>query len=131
MFDIFFFLVAFVIGFRETLTTVQEDDGSFNISVAVLSPDPVTVDPDLTITVLYSASGTAGAADYSPSDAFNFLTFSNGINETFITVTINDDSLFEGTETFSYTLIGVSGDKFAFLTLAPNVTTVNIIDNDG
>jgi hypothetical protein len=70
------------------------------------------------------------ADDYSPSFAFNFLTFSNGINETFITVTITDDDLFEGTETFSYTLTDVS-PTFAFLTVAPNVTTVNIIDNDG
>ena len=55
-----FVLVAFVIGFRETLTNVEEDVGSFDISVAILSPDPVTVDPELTFSVLYSASGTAG-----------------------------------------------------------------------
>ena len=60
MCEIFFFLVAFVIGFRETLNTVPEDVGSFNIGVAILSPDPVTVDPDITLRVIYSASGTAG-----------------------------------------------------------------------
>ena len=54
------FLVAFVIGFRETLTTVQEDVGSFDISVAILSLYPVTVDPELTFNIFYSASGTAG-----------------------------------------------------------------------
>ena len=78
----------------------------------------------------YYTCNSTGAADYSPSDAFNLLTFSNGINETFITVTITDDDLFEGTETFSYTLTDVS-PTFAFLTVAQNVTTVNIIDNDG
>ena len=70
------------------------------------------------------------ADDYSPSFAFNFLTFSNGINETFITVTITDDSLFEGPETFSYRLMGVI-PAFSLLTFAPNMTTVNITDNDG
>ena len=57
----FFFLVGFVIGFRETLTTVPEDVGSFDISVAILSPEAVIVDPELTFIVFYSAhSGTAG-----------------------------------------------------------------------
>ena len=70
------------------------------------------------------------ANDYSPSFSFNFLTFSNGITETFITVTITDDDLFEGTETFSYTLTSVS-PAFSLLTFSPNVTTVNIINNDG
>ena len=78
----------------------------------------------------YYTCNSTGAADYSPSDAFNSLTFTNGINETFITVTITDDNLFEGPETFSYSLVGVS-PTFAFLTVAPNVTTVNISDNDG
>ena len=78
----------------------------------------------------YYTFNSTDAADYSPSDAFNFLTFSNGIKETFITVTITDDDLFEGTETFSYSIFGVSR-TFAHLTLAPNVTTVNITDNDG
>ena len=59
-FDIFFFLVAFVIGFRETLTNVPENVGSFNISVAILSPESVIVDPELVINIVYSASGTAG-----------------------------------------------------------------------
>ena len=60
--DIYSFLscVAFVIGFRETLTNVPENVGSFNISVAILSPESVTVDPDLTFNIFYSASGTAG-----------------------------------------------------------------------
>ena len=70
------------------------------------------------------------ANDYSPSDAFNVLTFENGINETFITVTITDDDLFEGTETFSYSLFDII-PAFSLLTFAPNVTTVNITDNDG
>ena len=53
-----FFLVAFVIGFKQNFTTVPEDVGSFEISVAILSPDPVTVVPDVTFE--YSANGTAG-----------------------------------------------------------------------
>ena len=57
---LFFFLLAFVIGFREELTTAPEDVGSFNISVAILSTESVTVDPDLTFNILYSASGVAG-----------------------------------------------------------------------
>ena len=65
--------------------------------------------------------------DYSPSFSFNILTFSNGINETFITVTIADDDLFEGTETFIYTLTS----DIPLLTFSPSMTTVNIIDNEG
>ena len=45
-------------------------------------------------------------------------------------MTITDDDLFEGPETFSYSLFGVS-PTFSLLTFAPNVTTVNIMDNDG
>ena len=45
-------------------------------------------------------------------------------------MTITDDDLFEGTETFSYTLFGVSR-AFSDLTFLPAVTTVNVIDNDG
>ena len=60
MFDIFFFLVAFVIGFRETLTNVPENVGSFNISVAIFSQESVIVDPELILNIVYSASGTAG-----------------------------------------------------------------------
>ena len=56
----YFFLVAFVIGFREALTVVQEDVGSFDISVAILSPDPVSFNPDVTFRVFYSIRGTAG-----------------------------------------------------------------------
>ena len=61
MFDFFFFfLLEFVIGFRETLTNVPENVGSFNISVAILSPESVIVDPGLILNIVYSASGTAG-----------------------------------------------------------------------
>ena len=61
-----FFLLAFVIGFRETLTNVPEDVGSFIISVAILSPNPVAVDPELTFNIFYSASGTAGIVLVEP-----------------------------------------------------------------
>ena len=58
--NFFFFLLEFVIGFRETLTNVQENVGSFDISVAILSPESVIVDPGLVLNIVYSASGTAG-----------------------------------------------------------------------
>ena len=79
------------------------------------------------IATLYSTD----ANDFSPpSFAFNFLTFSNGTTEEFITVTITDDDMFEGTETFNYSLFK-SDPVFDALTFAPNVTTFNIVDNEG
>ena len=43
-------------------------------------------------------------------------------------MTITDDDLFEGTETFNYSITRSSVDGPAFV---PDVTTVNIIDNEG
>ena len=102
-------------------------------------------DPRVPTTVYYRTNtGTAGTSDYA-SVSSGSITF--GANETskVITVQTTDDSVYEGTETFSVQLTGVSGGEIAYIDIGGgddpfepepferiylDTTVVRISDND-
>jgi len=89
--------------------------GVFTISTVALSK---------TITVKYAASGTASAADYTPTLSGN-VTLTPTAPTATITITPVDDHIFEGPETLKLTLLkdstyNLGGDTVAVVTIADN-----------
>ena len=64
-------------------------------------------------------SGTAGM----------MLDFDQSTRNVLVNISISDDSLVEGTETFQVSLTAV--DRILPYTVTPSLTTVYILDNDG
>ena len=100
--------------------SVNEDAGSLTITVT------------RTGNILGSASVVYSSLDVSASGFSDYtglagtLTFAAGQSSKTITISIINDTINEGNETFNLLLSGVSNASLG----NPNVTTVTIVDND-
>ncbi|MDX6692429.1 MAG: trimeric autotransporter adhesin [Blastocatellia bacterium] len=102
--------------------TYSVNEGAGNIVINVTR----TGGSDGAASVHYAtADGTAGSADYTAQTGTLNWTDGDAANKT-ITVPINDDSIFEGDETFSVSLDTATGATLG----SPSTATVTINDND-
>ncbi|MBA3961034.1 MAG: hypothetical protein H0X40_03925 [Chthoniobacterales bacterium] len=110
------------IGFNPASYSVNESAGSVTVTVTR------TGDTSGSNTVDYAtASGTAtGGADFAGTQGA--LTFAPGVTSQTFTVTIFDDSLLEGDETFTVNLTEPAGETY---TLSSATAGVTIVDNEG
>ena len=70
----------------------------------------------------------AASDDFSET-AGMMLDFDQSTRNVLVNISISDDSLVEGTETFQVSLAAV--DRILPYTVTPSLTTVYILDNDG
>ncbi|XP_065900323.1 adhesion G-protein coupled receptor V1-like [Dysidea avara] len=113
-----------IINFNQSAYNVDEDDGPAQ-PVLVLSNPSST---DITISVFSTdGSATGGGVDYS-SGSYN-VTIPAGQISVLFDVPINDDNLFEENEEFLLT-IDQSSSLNGVIIGSPNITVVNISDND-
>ena len=103
--------------------TVNEGDGSAEVGVTLNN----AVEGGFTVTAA-TANGTATAGDDYTAIPSQVLTFTGSESERqILTVQIDDDSIVEGSETFTVSLTGLSG---ATNVDTNNTGTVTITDND-
>jgi hypothetical protein len=102
------------------------NEGSNNLQVAVTRNGDLSASSTVSYT---TGGGTATAgADYTATAGT--LTFAAGESSKTITIPILNDNVFEGTESFDFTLSNPTGGTNVNL-VYPNTTTVTIADNDG
>lgn len=109
-----------VVGFVDTAVTVDEDRGTFSVSVSRTNPDNA-------ITVYITTKPeTASSSDYTVSSAQ--LDFNAGVDQLSFDITINDDNSEEGAEEFALSLNTLSTNSQ--IDSAKSDLKVTINDND-
>ncbi|MEP2510865.1 MAG: lamin tail domain-containing protein [Reichenbachiella sp.] len=115
-----------LVQFESSSVTVNEGDGSFDISVVISLPDGSIA---TTADVVLTSTDPATAADFNDF-ATQSITFAAGSSTTqTFTVTITDDADIEGQETFTFELQNVAGGNSAAAG-ATATFTVTMNDND-
>lgn len=107
------------IGFGTNTASVNENEGTVTLAVGLSGPSGAAA------TVNYATSnGTAAAgSDYTAKSGT--VTIPAGSTSANIQVTVTDDIVFEGNETFQVTLTGPGG-----ATLGTSSATVTVVDNE-
>lgn len=117
------------VSWSQTLTTVQEDTGLFQLTLTrgLLADGSQAGDLSLETTVSVTTnSGTASSgSDFTPIS--QMVTFAPGVSSMRVAVTIVDDSLPEGDEMFTVVLSNPSPDA---VLSPPFITTILIPIND-
>ena len=114
-----------------SISTVSEGDVATFI---VSSPNGVTADEDIGVvwSVSFATNPAASANDFASGQVLSGIeTIAARSMSATIEITTNDDSVFEGFEMFSVTLMGVSptiGDRIGISTVS--TATATILDND-
>ena len=114
------------VGFEHVSYDVSEEAVSVEVCVMVANPEDIAVNRVL---ILNTVDDTAqGGADYVPlATSLCFDTESPA--RQCVNVTLLDDNLFEGGESFILMLSSAISSNLVDIT--SNVTTVSVIDNDG
>lgn len=105
--------------------TVNEGDGTATLDVLLSNP----LDVDVMVDVTWA---TAGAGDSDFDAAIDTVSFAAGsrVSQS-VTVTITDDGIVEGAETFAGSLSVNTGDSLGTRTIdVSDTATVEIVDND-
>ncbi|MDD9869128.1 MAG: hypothetical protein OXU50_04460, partial [Gammaproteobacteria bacterium] len=112
--------------------TVNEASGTVVLTAAVLSPAPGdTIERSDFSLAVSTIAGSAGGADYTALTNQSIGPFGNNARVATATITINDDSVSELTESFSARLGFVLGQPVPVNTdIAPATAAVAIIDNE-
>ena len=155
----YFSLTVILVGFERNFTSVDEDVGSFELCVRILSdPSSFPTHTDLSFSLdLETLSATAGtncmlaleteqlcviclfqcildSSDYVEISSSNnpLVPFTSDptTHRQCFNVTITDDLVLEDTEFFSLSL-SLAGGSTIPVTISPSVSTVEITDNDG
>ena len=111
--------------------TVAEGDGTVTVGVRVIGESNIPIRVTLTPsdgTATGGSDPTAAGVDYD-SDAIMSITIPALDRSISRTIAINDDNIFEPSETFTVTLTVVAGQR-GVTTGIPNVGTITITDND-
>ena len=111
--------------------TVAEGDGTVTVGIRVIGNAEIPIRVTLTPsdgTATGGSDPTAAGVDYD-NDAITSITIPAHDSSISRTIAINDDNMFEQSETFTVTLTVVAG-QHRVATAIPNVGTVTITDND-
>ena len=111
--------------------TVAEGDGTVTVGVRVIGESNIPIRVTLTPsdgTATGGSDPTAAGVDFD-SDAIMSITIPALDRSISRTIAINDDNIFEQSETFTVTLSVVAGQR-GVTTGIPNVGTITITDND-
>ncbi|MBV9492607.1 MAG: DUF11 domain-containing protein [Acidobacteria bacterium] len=107
-----------VIGFSSATYSIAENGGSVTVTLTRTGADPATVN-------YATSNGSATSpADYSATSGT--ASFAAGATSTTFSVTINDDAIYEGNETFNLTLSSPSPNA----SLGLSTAVVTIVEND-
>ncbi|MEO1612072.1 MAG: Ig-like domain-containing protein, partial [Pseudomonadota bacterium] len=120
-----------VISIQRVARAEEGDAGDANTVDFTLTRDGRT-DGEVTVDFVVSvADGTAEAGDLVGGGLqTGQVTFADGADTATISVAIDGDNVIEGTETFSVTLVGLSGDP-AQTVFGQQVATGEILNDDG
>ena len=114
------------IGFERATYNVLEDSGTATVTIGIISGQLAA---GVTVSVAYESSDDSATRndDYTP--VMDSVILSSQMSSVSISVTIEDDDLFEGDEAFLITLTKQPGDSRVGLDILPQ-TTVTIEDDD-
>ena len=110
--------------------TVGEGDGTYTVTVSIIGNSETPIDGTLTMadgTATGGSGGTGAGVDYN-NDTLTPVRLPAHDTSVTRTIRINDDSIFEGPETFTVTLSIVAGQPR--VATSTSRTTVTITDND-
>ena len=112
-----------IAGFSTASLTTTESAGVYNLNVYLNQP----VGAAKSATIAITAYGNGGAAADVNSFASQTVNFAAGSVSAVVPVTITDDLLKEGTETFTFTL---SAPSAGLLLGTDNAVVLSLLDND-
>ena len=119
------------VGLNRGSYTVAEGDGTVTVGVQVTGVSEIPIRVTLTPsdgTATGGSDPTAAGVDFD-SDAITPITIPALSTSISRTIAINDDNIFESSETFTVALSVVAGQR-GVSTGIPNVGTITITDND-
>ena len=106
---------------------VSESAGSLTHNLTLSAPSSQTV--TVTVRGINSTSaGFAGSADLGVAD--QIITFAPGQTTASFTTPILEDSLYEGNESYQFTIISATGAEIDLTNTNARYLTGNILDND-